>query len=140
MEFRFVETTDEARQVFPLMKELRDHLDEASFLQLLSAAKAESRYTLLAAFEDSGCVGLMGYRILTDFVHGRHLYIDDLVTKEGHRSRGLGARLLQEAKHIAAQNGCEKLRLCTGAQNERGKAFYERNGWALRAVVYKAQI
>jgi len=37
----------------------------------------------------------MGYRLLHDFVHGRHLYIDDLVVTSRLRSSGLGAELLK---------------------------------------------
>lgn len=82
----------------------------------------------------------MGYRVLCDFVHGRHLYIDDLVTDENIRSKGYGATLLKEAEKIAQENGCTNLRLCTGIDNDRGKTFYEKNNWNLRAVVYKKKL
>ncbi|MEZ0393274.1 MAG: GNAT family N-acetyltransferase [Pseudobdellovibrionaceae bacterium] len=140
MEFRILESREEAQRIFPVIKQLRTHLDESTFLDLLQKAKSESDYTLLAAYEGSECVGLMGFRFLTDFVHGRHLYIDDLVTSESHRSKGLGSQFLQKAKEIAAQNGCQRLRLCTGADNDRGKKFYEKNGWDFRAIVYKAKL
>ncbi len=140
MEFRSIRTVGEARNVFPVMKELRDHLDEQSFLKLFSVAQSESGYTLIGAHEGQDCLGLMGFRILSDFVHGRHLYVDDLVVSEKFRSKGLGSRLLEEAKRIAEGSDCKLLRLCTGIQNEKGKAFYERNGWALKAVAYKIKI
>lgn len=82
----------------------------------------------------------MGYRIITDFVHGRHLYIDDLVTSEEVRSQGHGATLLKYAEAMAKQKGCSNLRLCTGIDNEGGKRFYEKNSWNLRAVVYKKKL
>ena len=78
--------------------------------------------------------------MLHDFVHGRHLYIDDLITDPRLRSRGYGAQLLRHAEELAPTLGCHNLRLCTGIENERGKGFYERAGWKLRAVVYKRKL
>lgn len=140
MEFRLIENEAQALQVLPVLQELRENLDADSFLQLLEAAKRESGYQLLGAYDNDRCLGLMGYRVLTDFVHGRNLYIDDLVTSQEHRSQGLGSHFLERAKHIAKLENCARLRLSTGVQNERGREFYEKNGWDLRAVVFKTQI
>jgi GNAT superfamily N-acetyltransferase len=140
MEFRFIQSEEEARRIFPVMNELRDHLDEQTFLKVFDLAKSESGYVLIGAYDNRDCLGLMGFRILTDFVHGRHLYVDDLVISEKFRSNGLGSQFLKYAKKIAEESDCKRLRLCTGIQNEKGKTFYERNGWDLRAVVYKTKI
>lgn len=137
--FQALQSTEELKSVFPLMKQLREHLNEEQFVSLIQSAMAESRYQLLGFFENGKCQGLMGFRILTDLVHGRHLYIDDLVVDQNLRSKGLGAKLLSKAKDIAKAENCKRLRLCTGADNDRGKNFYERNGWKLRAVVYKSE-
>lgn len=137
--FQVLQSPEELKSVFPLMKQLREHLSEEQFVSLIGLAMKESRYQLLGFFENGKCQGLMGYRILTDLVHGRHLYIDDLVVDQNLRSKGLGAKLLSKAKDIAKSENCKRLRLCTGAENDRGKNFYERNGWKLRAVVYKSE-
>ncbi len=122
------------------MRQLRETLSENDFLERTLAAQTESRYELLGFFENNRCQALMGYRILTDLVHGRHLYVDDLVVDQSIRSKGLGAKLLAKAKEIAREQNCQRLRLCTGAENQRGKQFYERNGWNFRAVVYKTSL
>jgi ribosomal protein S18 acetylase RimI-like enzyme len=139
MAIREVESKD-FKSIFPLMAQLRPHLSETEFLNLLSEAQKTSDYRLVGFYQNSQCVGLMGYRILTDFVHGKHVYIDDLVVDESLRSSGIGAKLLQHAKDVAKQNGCTRLRLCTGPENKKGMAFYERNGWEQRAVVYKTKL
>lgn len=139
MEFLPIEEA-KVRAYLPLLRQLRDHLSEEELWAIYQAAKKESGYCLYGAFEREGCLGLMGARTLTDFVHDRHLYIDDLVVAESARSRGIGAFLLAEAKRLAVSQGCSQIRLCTGIQNERGKSFYERNGLALRAVAYKAKL
>lgn len=127
-------------RAFPVMKELRSHIDIDSFLSVIEAAKHEGGYTLVAIERGAQVVALMGYRVLTDFVHGRHLYIDDLVTTKDQRSAGHGARLLKYAEEQARRLDCVGLRLCTGIDNEAGRRFYEREGWALRAVAYKKKL
>ena len=79
-------------------------------------------------------------RILTDFVHGRHLYVDDLVISSAHRSKGFGANLLKFAEDEAARLRCRSLRLCTGTENHGAKRFYERESWSLKSVVYKKPV
>lgn len=127
-------------QAYTVMKELRPHLSEEAFLQLSTEAHKADQYSLVGIFEQNQIVAVMGYRILTDFVHGRHLYIDDLVTKESHRSQGLGAQLLKWAEAKAKELGIKNLRLCTGIENESGKKFYERENWNFRAIVYKKKV
>jgi GNAT superfamily N-acetyltransferase len=90
--------------------------------------------------EDGKVIAVMGYRILFDFVHGKHLYIDDLVTTEACRSKGYGAQLLSFAERKAQRQGCQGLRLCTGVENENGKRFYERHGWNPRTLAYKKRV
>ena len=140
MKIQNIELLEDSRAIFPLMHELREHLTEASFLELLSSAKQDGHYKLLGAQEGPKWVALMGYRIIVDFVHGRHLYIDDLVVSKACRSQGIGKLLLNHAKELALASGCSYLRLCTGIENHRGKKFYEDNKWDQRAVVYKLKV
>lgn len=125
---------------FNLMTQLRPHIALESFRNIVHAAQAESNYQLIGLLDNNELVALMGYRVLTDFVHGRHLYVDDLVTNQKIRSKGFGARMLQQAEVIAQENGCSNLRLSTGIDNERGKEFYLKNGWNLRAIVLKKKL
>lgn len=127
-------------RAFPVMKELRTHIDMDMFTSVIEAAHSEGGYRLVAIERGDQILALMGYRILTDFVHGRHLYVDDLVTTKDHRSAGHGARLLKYAEARARELDCVGLRLCTGIENEAGKRFYEREGWALRAVAFKKKL
>lgn len=127
-------------QFFDLLKQLRPNLTPSSFRAILEEAREKSGYQLVGLESDGHLAALMGYRILCDFVHGRHLYIDDLVTSEAVRSKGHGAALLKHAEQLAEENGCANLRLCTGIENQRGKDFYEKNAWNLRAVVFKKKL
>lgn len=130
----------ELASVFQLMRELRPHLTEKSFNEIYQSAKKADGYALYGYYQNSECIGLMGARFLSDYVHGFHLYIDDLVTSAKARSKGIGAELLKFAENLAKEKNCTGLRLCTGVDNKDGMRFYEREGWASRAVVYKKKV
>lgn len=125
-------------QFYELLKTLRPHLSFNDFIMTYKKAFKADGYQLTGFVNDRNeLVSIMGHRILHDFVHGKHLYIDDLVTDEKHRSHGQGALLLDYAEKLAIEHKCKSLRLCTGIDNERGKKFYEKNDWKFKAVVYK---
>ncbi len=140
LQITLMNTPENLKRCFPLMKELRAHLEYRAFVDIYEQAHKTNGYEIVALEKDGHVVALMGYRFLYDYVHGKHVYIDDLVTTESVRSQGVGAQLLQYAESIAQKNNCKNLRLCTGIENELGKKFYERNGWNLRAVVFKKKI
>ena len=135
-----MKTPQDLKRAYPVMKELRVNLDFETFVDVYEKAHVDSGYEIVAVERNSQIVALMGYRILHDYVHGKHIYIDDLVTTEAVRSQKVGEKLLKHAESLAEKNNCKNLRLCTGIENEQGKKFYERNNWNLRAIVYKKKI
>lgn len=140
LELRTAQTPADFEAIFPVMHELRPHLSFQDYTQLIEFAAKRDEYQLVGAFQSERCVGAMGMRILFDFVHGKHLYIDDLVTTLAVRSQGIGAKLLAHANAYAKAQNCKLLRLSTGIDNEGGKKFYEREGWKMRSVTYKKPV
>lgn len=137
---RNLDSEQELREAWPVMRELRPHVGLEAFLAMHAEASRRDDYRVAGIRENGSWVALLGYRVLHDLVHGRHLYVDDLVVTESRRSSGLGARLLEFAESEARRLGLSGLRLCTGIENDRGKSFYERCGWKLRAVAYKKKL
>ncbi len=125
---------------FPVIKQLRPQLSEGAFLDLVARAHEQDRYQLAILREQGTVVAAMGFRILYDLVHGKHVYVDDLVVDESRRSAGLGATLLRYADEVAKKESCTGLRLSTGVGNESAKKFYEREGWTLKSVTYKKKL
>ena len=117
-EIREMSSEPELKQAFELLKELRPWVAPEQFPLLYRAAHQADDYRFYGAFLGSDCVGVMGARILHDYVHGKHLYIDDLVVVAPARSKGIGAAFLRHAEMLARANGCSGLRLCTGTENE----------------------
>ncbi|RLF06018.1 MAG: GNAT family N-acetyltransferase [Thermoprotei archaeon] len=63
---------------------------------------------------------------------GRTGYIDVLVVHRDYRGRGIGRRLVEEAKRIAAHEGCDAISVWP---ERRAVPFYEKCG--LRRVAYR---
>ncbi len=135
-----VKNRSELEKCFPVMKELRPHLTFADFISIYEDAHRNDGYEIVAIEDDNNILAIMGYRILSDYVRGKHVYIDDLVSSESVRSKGLGAELLRYAEGVARDLNLKTLRLCTGIENDRGVSFYERNGWIKRAFAYTKKL
>jgi len=140
MEIVEVKTQEALEKCFPVLKELREDLTFQNYTYLYEEAKSHDDYRLVAVFENHQCIALMGYRILFDFVHGKHLYIDDLVVTASKRSSGIGGRLLEFAEQDAERLSCKGLRLCTGIDRKNSQHFYERSGWLAKAITYKKKL
>jgi ribosomal protein S18 acetylase RimI-like enzyme len=131
-----VQTRPDLERCYPVMKELRQHLSLEEFISIYFEAHSADGYELIAIENEGKIQAVMGYRFLTDYVRGRHLYIDDLVSTQSARSQGFGAELLKIAETIAEDNEIKHLRLCAVLENERGIKFYEKNGWTKRAYAF----
>jgi hypothetical protein len=71
--------------------------------------------------------------VVENFVHGRYLYVDDLVVDEPERGRGLGAALIDWLKAEGKALGCDSLVLDTALANTAAQRFYRRHGLSDRA-------
>ncbi len=135
-----VKTKPDLERCYPVMKELRPHLSFEDYISIYDQSHASDGYEIVAIENNEGILAVMGYRFLFDYVRGKHVYVDDLVSTEKARSKGLGAELLKFAERIAKETGCKSLRLCTGIENERGIQFYDREGWTKRAFAYSKKL
>ena len=127
LDFRVVAEADIAA-CYALMRVLRPQLSsEAEFIARWRR-QSEQSYSIAALWRAQRPVALAGFRVQENFVHGRFLYVDDLVTDESERRRGHGARLLDRLKAEGRALGCRKLVLDTALENTLGHRFYYRQG------------
>ncbi len=130
----------EGQSAYELLRELRGGLAFEDFAAIYREASKSDDYRFWGAYRGHELLGLMGARVLHDFVHGKHFYVDDLVIGKEFRSQGIGQTLLAFAETQAREWGCRGLRLCTGFENEGARRFYEREGWAPRAIAFKKKL
>ena len=58
-----------------------------------------------------------------------YAWIENVVTSEEHRNRGLATACLEFAKEMAKKAGCYKIMLMTGVAGTEIKKFYENAGY-----------
>jgi GNAT superfamily N-acetyltransferase len=118
LDVRVVGETD-ITACFALMRALRPQLSsEAEFVERWRR-QSEQGYSILALWRAQHAVALAGFRVQENFVHGRFLYVDDLVADESERRQGHGARLrprLSQAcpRHRAREHAWAPLLLSPG--------------------------
>ncbi len=121
-------TTDaEISATFPVMRQLRTHLSEDEYLELVNRMQ-RSGYRLAATTEDGEVRCAAGFRIVEFLAWGRFLYVDDFVTAEDARSEGHGKRMLDWLARLAREEGCGQLQLDSGVQRHDAHRFYFREG------------
>jgi ribosomal protein S18 acetylase RimI-like enzyme len=113
---------------FPVISVLRPGLSGVTEWVDYATGMASKGYRVLAAWEGEKVLAVAGYRMMDNLIHGHFLYVDDLVTAEDQRGKGLGAALLKELSAIAASDGCQRLVLDTAAANTNARRFYSREG------------
>lgn len=130
MNIKLAQTDAEKLACFPVMKELRTHLEEAEFMPQLGRQEAQGYR--LAFVEDAGqIVAVAGFWINEAFVYGKYMYVFDLVTSDTARSGGHGRALLEFLKGAARDAGCAQLHLDSGVQRFRAHKFYLREGFII---------
>jgi ribosomal protein S18 acetylase RimI-like enzyme len=130
----FADSEEDVRACFSLMRELRPHLASEEEFVARWRRQAAASYRLLVLGEDARPVALAGFRVQENLVHGRHLYVDDLVTRADRRGAGHGEALMDRLKQQAAELGCDKLLLDTPMNNFLGHRFYFRQGLLATAL------
>lgn len=121
-------TDAEISATFPVMCQLRSHLAEDEYLEMIRRMR-RSGYRLAAAVTGDGKVRCVaGYRIVEFLAYGKFLYVDDLVTAEDTRSEGHGRRMIGWLADVAREEGCGSLQLDSGVQRHEAHRFYFREG------------
>ena len=123
---RVAETDADIARCFPVMRELRTHLAEHEFVPRVRRQQVGGYR--LAYLEDGDRVcAVAGFRLIDNLVHGRVLYVDDLVTDSSLRSRGHGKALLDALIQRARDEACQCLELDSGVQRLDAHRFYLAN-------------
>ncbi len=123
MEIRELETENDLKDAFPVLKELRPALTLAGLLNSFPRQRAEG-YRLWGARVDGHVAAVIGWRIQHMLHSGKTMYVDDLVTAPSHRGEGLGRALLDHAEAQARQAGCATFSLDSGPQRHDAHRLY----------------
>jgi GNAT superfamily N-acetyltransferase len=109
---------------YKVMHELRTHLSESEYLDLMQAMVKQG-YQMFALYDENEIVAVTGIIELINFYNHKHIYVYDLVTKKTARSKGYGMTLLTYIHELAHARGCNSVALSSGLQRKDAHRFYE---------------
>lgn len=135
-EIRRLDDTAAIASAWPVVRQLRPHLDQADLVAAWQVQQAEG-FRAVGLFEDGVCRAFAGYRIQHMLAHGRILYVDDLVSDEAARGSGLGTRLMDWLIDEARREDCASLQLDSGTQRLGAHGFYFARGLHISAFHFK---
>lgn len=120
----FLATEDqEIQSCYPVMAELRPHVEPDEFLSRVKR-QAEIADYKLAYYLDEDVKAVAGFRISECLAWGKFLYVDDLVSKSAERSKGYGGELLDWLIAYARKEGCDQFHLDSAVHRFGAHRFY----------------
>lgn len=133
------EDEQEILACYPVMAELRPHLQRAEFLSTVNRLAEIAGYRL-AYLHDLGVKAVAGFRISEWLGGGRYLEIEDLVTASSERSKGYGGALFDWLVEHAAQNHCEHVRLISRVTRFEAHRFYLNKRMTLESYYFSLSL
>lgn len=113
----------EIQSCYPVMAELRPHLQPEEFLERVKRQARIAGFKL-AFLADGEVKAVAGFRVSECLAYGKFLYVDDLVSKSGERSKGYGGALFDWLVEYARAENCEQFHLDSGVQRFAAHRFY----------------
>ncbi|MDY7547160.1 GNAT family N-acetyltransferase [Glaciimonas sp. CA11.2] len=133
-EFRQLDDPATILTAFPVMQELRPHLQDAQLFTAQIERQRTQGYRLLAAYKHNEILGLAGYRLQENLIYGEFIYVDDLVVTARLQRSGVGGELLEAVRQEAIESGCAHFVLDTGLHMALAQRFYFRHGLLARGM------
>ncbi|RFU60144.1 GNAT family N-acetyltransferase [Bacillus sp. V59.32b] len=125
MKIKELTNESEWKQAFPVMKQLRTHLDEKTYLDLVKESQEKDDYKMFALFEEGKIAAVTGFMPMVTLYNGRFIWVCDLVTDQNQRSKNYGEQLLSYVHKWAQENGYHLVSLSSGLQRADAHRFYE---------------
>ncbi|HEX8558877.1 MAG TPA: GNAT family N-acetyltransferase [Pyrinomonadaceae bacterium] len=114
---------EEIRGCHAVMSELRPHVPAEDFLPRVRRQMESAGYKL-AYLDDGGVKAVAGFRVSECLAWGKFVYVDDLVSKDGERSKGYGGQLFDWLVEYARAEGCDQFHLDSGVHRFAAHRFY----------------
>ena len=135
----FATTDAEIQDCYDVMSQLRPHIAREDFLPRVRRQIDSFDYRL-AYLKDGDVKAVAGIRISEWLAGGKYLDIDDLVAKDGERSKGYGGKLFDWIVDFARAEKCDHVRLLSGVQRFDAHRFYLTKRMNIEAHYFTIQL
>ena len=133
-------TPDEIAATWPVMRQLRPHLDAEAYIAQVLRQQAERDFVLCRMSIDGKVVAVAGLRFGEWLPNGRYLEVEDFVTSEERRSQGHGSAFFDWIAAYGRKAGVRHLRLTSAVHREAARRFYRRKGMDLTAYYFSLDL
>lgn len=116
-------------ETWPVMSQLRPHLDEAVYTATVARMRERDGYRLAAGLLDGRIAGVAGFRHMGTLYAGEVLVIDDLVVDAAQRSGGVGKAIVDWLNAEARRLGAAQIHLDSHRRRLDAHRFYHREGF-----------
>lgn len=135
-----LQSVEELLKGFPVMRQLRTHLSEESYLPLVLEAQEKMSYRQHALLIEGQIVSIIGWMPMTTLYYGNYIWICDLVTDASFRSHGYGEILLDFIQDLSKEMGYGTVALSSGLGRTEAHRFYEEKmGYEKVSYVFKRE-
>lgn len=134
-DIKVAEIPEDIARCYPVMAQLRPHISAEDFIPTVKEQMKDA-YRLVYLSEGNEIAAVAGFRINNNLAWGKHVYVDDLITDQHKRSRGIGNALLSWLIKEAKNNDCSQLHLDSAIQRKDAHRFYEKEGMQLASYHY----
>ena len=140
MTIAFTETDDQIASCYDVMSQLRTHISREDFVPRVRKQMNDFGFRL-AFLEDEGEVKAVAGIRNSEWLHGgKYIEIDDLVSKDGDRSKGYGGQLFDWVVDLARAEGCDHVRLLSGVQRFDAHRFYLKKRMNIEAHYFNLKL
>ena len=103
----------------------------AELLQIWDDTFQDKNHHVIVAEQNGEIVSSCVCVIIPNLTHNQQPYafIENVITDEKHRKKGLATQCLKFAKDIALKENCYKIMLLTGSKKESTLNFYKQAGY-----------
>ena len=140
MTIAFATTDDEISDCYAVMSQLRTHIAPEDFLPRVRRQMGDFDFRLAYLKDEGEVKAVAGIRVSEWLHRGKYLEIDDLVAKDGERSKGYGGILFDWIVDLARTEQCNHVRLLSGVQRFEAHRFYLRKRMNIEAHYFSLDI
>ena len=118
-----IATEEEIKYCYKMMHQIREDLSEKDFIDTISQ-QIKNGYKVIYVIENKKVICVTGFMINDKLAWGKHLYIDDFVTKKSIKSSDAAKALFDFVKIYAKQQNCNSIHLDSSIQRQEAHKFY----------------
>lgn len=118
------------RDIAEVLKQLRPQFS-LSHIEKQINKQMQNGYQVAYIEKEGKILSVAGFVIGEKLAWGKHIYVDDFVSNEEHRSYGAGRTMMKWLRSFAQENGCQQMHLDSGVQRYMAHKFYLREGFII---------